>query len=125
MRFTNAHLLSLSAAAASAHDVVCFRFEETAPVEFIRDGIDYLRRGKETDMAHLDPDMCWRVSCSYDTAISWCNPDKEKDKSMSFFHIAEGAQVIIDECAYMKGAAMAGIVDHPDKWQVIVHKDKC
>ncbi|KAL4796975.1 hypothetical protein BDV19DRAFT_387844 [Aspergillus venezuelensis] len=51
--------------------------------------------------------------------------DKEHDKFMSFFHIAEVAQVIRDECGYYGGATSGGIVDHYDKWQVIVHKDDC
>ncbi|KAL4960750.1 uncharacterized protein BDV14DRAFT_204372 [Aspergillus stella-maris] len=127
MRLTNALLPSISAAAAavSAHTVSCFRREDTCLDEFIAEGINWLRAGKETDLAHLDPDMCWRVSCSWGTGISWCNTDKEHDKFMSFFHIAEGAQVIRDECGYYGGATSGGIVDHPDKWQVIVHKDDC
>ncbi|KAL4796965.1 hypothetical protein BDV19DRAFT_68083 [Aspergillus venezuelensis] len=125
MRLTTPLLLSLSAVAVSAHEIACFRFKEKVLTENVNEGIRYLRSGKVQDMAHLDPDMCWRVSCSYNTAISWCNRDKKKYKSMAFVHIAEGAQALVNECGQNDGRYTGGVVDHPDKWQVIVHQDKC
>ncbi|KAH7349739.1 hypothetical protein B0T11DRAFT_332784 [Plectosphaerella cucumerina] len=66
--------------------------------EHIQSGINYLRRVRGKPRAGAGPSKCGRVSCSYNSAIYWCN-DSNKPKTLnSFGSIADGAQYIMGKC---------------------------
>ncbi|KAI9368603.1 hypothetical protein BJX61DRAFT_546373 [Aspergillus egyptiacus] len=91
----------------------------------IIEGIEYLRGvgGKPTLPAH----SCERVSCSWGSAIGWCNDDDKTRSLPSFINISQGARVILNGCSTTDYFNFAGELDHPDKWRVIVVHDgyKC
>ncbi|KAI3393919.1 hypothetical protein diail_3481 [Diaporthe ilicicola] len=96
----------------------------------IGDGIDYLRGLKPGRPANgPGPGACGRVSCSWGSAIYWCNDDDERKELDSWGRIADGAQTIRDTCWYDAGGASLltrGQVFDPEGWNVIVRGgDKC
>ncbi|KAL4926950.1 uncharacterized protein BDV17DRAFT_293062 [Aspergillus undulatus] len=124
MHIINTLLFALSAVMASGHAVRCFTFKDMAMTHHIQEGVKYLRAGDIKSKAHLPADSCSCVSCSYGSAIYWCNTDKHHDKEIGFYNIAEGAQVLIDECNSNDGRYTGGIVDHPDHWQALIFRDE-
>ncbi|PTB40428.1 hypothetical protein M441DRAFT_141907, partial [Trichoderma asperellum CBS 433.97] len=89
--------------------------------EEIKRGIKYLRRvnGRPTNGA--GPGNCGRVSCSYHSAIWWCNDDHQPKTLESFGSIADGAQYIVDHCG--RYYLVSGQVFHKTNWNVIVRED--
>ncbi|EHK44629.1 hypothetical protein TRIATDRAFT_39606, partial [Trichoderma atroviride IMI 206040] len=95
----------------------------------IEDGISYLRgvRGQPTNGP--GPGNCGRVSCSYQSAIWWCNDNSGSKTLQDFGDIADGAEVITDNCqatvvvAGIPEVVTAGQVFYTDAWNVIVRKD--
>ncbi|KAL2848590.1 hypothetical protein BJY01DRAFT_246313 [Aspergillus pseudoustus] len=87
----------------------------------VMSGIKYLRKVK--GRPHLPANSCGRVSCSWDSAIYWCN-DKDHDAYIpSFNNIADGAQVIVNECPRSSSdwATIMGMLTHgADLWRVVV-----
>ncbi|KAL2824483.1 hypothetical protein BDW59DRAFT_162370 [Aspergillus cavernicola] len=87
----------------------------------LRDGIDYLRSiGGTPEEA---PNTCGRVSCSYNTAIYWCNNNDETHYLRSYATIADGAQWLLDTCG--GDGSPGGEVYTPDNWGVRVVVDAC
>ncbi|KAL4949047.1 hypothetical protein BDW69DRAFT_175261 [Aspergillus filifer] len=112
---------------ASAHTVSCWDLKHAAIFNRIYNGIWYLRDGPEDSVATLDPDMCWRLSCSWGAAISWCNSDKKNRKAVRFHDIARDAQTITDGCFLgIRGEGWRMLDHRPEiNWQVVAHQDDC
>ncbi|KAL2801847.1 hypothetical protein BJX63DRAFT_146361 [Aspergillus granulosus] len=97
--------------------------DRNADMWHIHDGIRYLRKVKGQPVN--DPGQCGRVSCSGNSAIWWCNLDPDHRKVLpSFNNIADGAQVIADNCRRGPNR-VRGKLGHRDRWQVIVQHAKC
>ncbi|KAL4924950.1 uncharacterized protein BDV17DRAFT_273107 [Aspergillus undulatus] len=112
----------------TAHTVKCGNGRGGGDAKAIREGIAYLR--SKGDMTRtLGPGQCERPSCSWNSGIFWCNDDKKHSRTMKMVHMAEGAQVIYDECPSIRGrrGGIGGEVDHPDHWRVKVGyaEDNC
>lgn len=111
-----------------------------AKIDKINDGISYLRKFKLPP--GLEANTCQMVSCSYDSAISWCNDVSNRSSLCStistltldklptlrvlpsFDNIADGAQVILNWCQ-ADWDDVGGVLGHPDSWRVFVDKEKC
>ncbi|KAK3985896.1 hypothetical protein QBC44DRAFT_403397 [Cladorrhinum sp. PSN332] len=94
-------------------------------------GADYLRGLSGQAQRGPGPRSCGRVSCSWSSAIWYCN-DNSYTKYMPWFHIANAAEVLIHECSYFlnEGLWFAGWVTagerwHDDGWFAIVAQDSC
>ncbi|SCO81325.1 uncharacterized protein FRV6_05538 [Fusarium oxysporum] len=99
----------------------------------INQGIPYLRRIKGKPRNGPGPGNCGRVSCSFNSAIWWCN-DNAKSKTLnSFSSIVDGAAFIVKKCYIPdrgppvpgKWNMLSGQAFRNSKWNVIVRKDKC
>ncbi|KAL6230662.1 hypothetical protein BDW75DRAFT_244621 [Aspergillus navahoensis] len=88
----------------------------------IRAGIEYLRKFKLPP--GLKGNTCRVVSCSWDSAIRWCNDRPTLRILPSFDNIADGAQVILDWCQ-KNWKDVGGVLDHYDDWRVFVDKGDC
>ncbi|KAL3482512.1 hypothetical protein BJX99DRAFT_252764 [Aspergillus californicus] len=108
-----------------AHTLTCDNFKNV-PVKRIKEGIKYLRK-ITSHRPHLNANSCERVSCSWDTAIWWCNSDNKYRELPGYYNIAQGAQVIVDNCMRDWIGQISGTLDHPDHWRVEVKYDdnKC
>ncbi|KAL4750663.1 hypothetical protein BDW72DRAFT_193734 [Aspergillus terricola var. indicus] len=93
-----------------------------AKADKIRDGINYLRKFKLPP--GLEGNTCKVVSCSFDSAIRWCNDLPTLRVLPSFDNIADGAQVILDWCQ-KNWKDVGGVLDHHDGWRVFVDKGNC
>ncbi|KAK3988489.1 hypothetical protein QBC44DRAFT_370938 [Cladorrhinum sp. PSN332] len=92
----------------------------------IREGISYLRGLSGQASRGPGPRNCVRVSCSYNSAIWYCN-DNSFTKEMPWFHIANAAQVLVDQCSWEAhfGTGTAGERWHDDRWFAIVGEEGC
>ncbi|KAL2836231.1 hypothetical protein BJX68DRAFT_273587 [Aspergillus pseudodeflectus] len=99
-------------------DIHCWR-DEGVQKKYLRSGIKYLR--KVRGRPYLPPKKCSRVSCSYLSAIEWCN-DREHDDFYlpSFNNIADGAQVILNICGKDSERIKGWLGHGDDKWRVNV-----
>ncbi|KAK1248934.1 hypothetical protein MKX08_007154 [Trichoderma sp. CBMAI-0020] len=96
----------------------------------IDDGVSYLRgvRGQPTNGP--GPGNCGRVSCSYQSAIWWCNDNSQSKTLQDFGAIADGAEFIAYNCnaavtvAGIPEVVTAGQIFYTDAWNVIVRKDR-
>ncbi|KAL4779697.1 hypothetical protein BJX76DRAFT_351572 [Aspergillus varians] len=104
------------------HNLQCIPAIEaqSARADHIIEGIRHLREtgGRPTLGAH----KCEQVSCEWGDVIIWCNDAKTTRSLPSYTNIADGAQVIFNGCKYLDSGnnGFGGILDHPDKWRVIV-----
>ena len=54
--------------------------------------------------------MCGQVSCSWHSAIYWCNDEDEHGLRLkNFADIADGARAVLDECSHSEDGSVAGI----------------
>ncbi|KAG8409375.1 hypothetical protein J3459_017553 [Metarhizium acridum] len=93
------------------------------PAEYgaIGSGISYLKTLRGSPRYGPGPGACGRVSCSYDSAIWWCNDNRKPFSVHSWLDIADGAGEIFrkcKECDRLLGQAFA-----EQHWNVIVRKD--
>ncbi|KAI1261267.1 hypothetical protein F5Y18DRAFT_431350 [Xylariaceae sp. FL1019] len=94
----------------------------------IRSGINYLKKLKTTCRNGPGPLNCGRISCSWNSAIYWCN-DKATDSQVydcSMF--AEYAQHVRDKCGYKQGKnhhLVWGQARDTDDFRVVVGSDSC
>ncbi|PVI05988.1 hypothetical protein DM02DRAFT_623677 [Periconia macrospinosa] len=95
----------------------------------ILDGISYLKGVGGTPTMGPGPGACGRVSCSYDSAIYWCNDAQSSFSLPGFSTIAAGAQAIIDNCkdnpntfAPLTGQVFAKFLQD---WNTVVRGDRC
>ncbi|KAK4646121.1 hypothetical protein QC761_207555 [Podospora bellae-mahoneyi] len=89
----------------------------------IGQGVSYLRG--LSGRASNNPGKCGRVSCSYHTAIYWCNADTV-DKEVEWNAIADGAYDVCRNCEKQddKGVYHAkGTVTFKEKFSVTVKED--
>lgn len=66
----------------------------------ISQGIDYLRGVAGRPTEGPGPGKCGRVSCSDNSAIWWCNDNRNTFSLPSFNTIADCAQVLVNTCSY-------------------------
>ncbi|KAI9147220.1 hypothetical protein HJFPF1_13254 [Paramyrothecium foliicola] len=97
----------------------------------IREGIAYLRGVGGRPRLRAGPGSCDRVSCSYKSAIWWCNDNHFEKEIGSFSDIANAAVVIINECQQFvyaqqyTGWYSSGQRFHNDLLNVIIRGDDC
>lgn len=128
--------------------VSCFGRWQPADGWHIYEGIEYLARlsGKPTNGP--GPGNCGRVSCSFNSAIWWCNDvsvtflvgylvlgltvsfdQAPQTKTLaSFFSIASGAGAINRQCVRgnpLINPKVGGQAFHPTNWNVIVNGEWC
>ncbi|KAH7635612.1 hypothetical protein B0T09DRAFT_298305 [Sordaria sp. MPI-SDFR-AT-0083] len=104
-----------------------------AQVKYISEGIQYLKEPAHSGHPKLGPALngnvpCDRVSCSWDSAIFWCNEDPENSKELPGYDtIAEATHKIMKECEIYNelGSYILGHVHLKDQWSVVVKYDKC
>ncbi|KAH8879273.1 hypothetical protein GQ53DRAFT_854953 [Thozetella sp. PMI_491] len=96
----------------------------------IRDGVAYLNSISGTPTNGPGPGNCGRVSCSYQSAIWWCNDETVSLSLPGFASIAAGAQAILDNCpdwANLQGGVLNGQVfaQFLQNWNVIIDSASC
>ncbi|KAL2813072.1 hypothetical protein BDW59DRAFT_167617 [Aspergillus cavernicola] len=92
------------------------------------EGIMYLEDVDGRPTEGPGPGECSRVSCSWDSAIWWCNDTRETKSLRSFNDIAIGVQAIWSECSFREpgyNMVVSGQAFHKTNWNVIVRKDSC
>ncbi|KAK1660161.1 hypothetical protein BDP55DRAFT_732700 [Colletotrichum godetiae] len=87
-------------------------------------GAKYLRGVKGKPHHPPGPNTCARVSCSWKSAIWWCNHAQTPRDLDSFGLIADGADHIIQGCQ-TNGEWTNGQTWHKDDWSVIVGRANC
>ncbi|KAK3986178.1 hypothetical protein QBC44DRAFT_248763 [Cladorrhinum sp. PSN332] len=104
---------------------------EWASMVRIEQGIRYLQGVSGRPTLGPGPARCSRVSCSYDSAIYWCNDNTHEFSLNTFRDIANGAQVIINDCTPYRGPQypdsifIRGQRFHGNLWNAIVRYDPC
>ncbi|KAL4887678.1 hypothetical protein BJY04DRAFT_212707 [Aspergillus karnatakaensis] len=88
-------------------------------------GAEYLKKLKGKPHLRAGPHVCKKVSCSWDTAIWWCNDNNHAKTLPSFRNIGDGATVIRDRCYRKTSRRISGELHHQDKWSVKVFGDDC
>ncbi|KAE8135101.1 hypothetical protein BDV38DRAFT_294917 [Aspergillus pseudotamarii] len=90
----------------------------------IEEGIRYLHSVPGQPTNGPGPGNCGRVSCSYNSAIWWCNDNTSPKTLPGFYNIAQGAQVVINQCD-PTGVYVSGEENHADKWRAVVRYNVC
>ncbi|KAK0672293.1 hypothetical protein QBC41DRAFT_353561 [Cercophora samala] len=101
----------------------------------IEDGITYLSRLSGTAMNGPGPENCGRVSCSYNSAIIWCN-NNNFYKELQWKQIADAARYesgricadkpfVEGEGDTFLGLKVKGHADYDDGWYVVIRGDWC
>ncbi|KAL2851099.1 hypothetical protein BJY01DRAFT_261128 [Aspergillus pseudoustus] len=108
--------------------LVCGQWPE-ADVPHIMSGIRYLNGVAGRPGNGPGPGNCGRVSCSYGSAIWWCNDSDQAKQLESYRSIADGAQAVLQSCSYDGGFSFSNKVTgqafHETSWNVIVRGDEC
>ncbi|KAL3456134.1 hypothetical protein BJX64DRAFT_271222 [Aspergillus heterothallicus] len=115
-------LIKAVRALAKRHTVSC-NVGPITDIKRVLTGVEKLRKKKGSP--HAMAKQCVRTWCKKGTSIGWCN-DSDGERSLpSYNNIADGIQVILNECkaseATMIEGGISGELDHPDKWRAIVH----
>ncbi|KAM7202260.1 hypothetical protein V8F33_002977 [Rhypophila sp. PSN 637] len=97
---------------------------ETANVGRIREGISHLKGVPGKPANSPGPGSCGRVSCSYQSAIWWCNDNKFTKTLDSFGAIGDCAQTIIDAC-HPTNDKIVGQNFKDGNWNCIIRRDNC
>ncbi|KAK4449043.1 hypothetical protein QBC34DRAFT_380525 [Podospora aff. communis PSN243] len=100
-----------------------------ASVAAIRDGVSYLRGVPGIPTNGPGPGACGRVSCSYNSAIYWCN-DNNFAKSVTWDGIANSAYRITEVCPHTKRGSypypqVSGQNFELSKWNTLVKEEPC
>ncbi|KAI7777965.1 hypothetical protein LA080_002877 [Diaporthe eres] len=106
----------------------CGRFDAAKAVP-IWEGINHLNHVSGTPVSRPGPGTCGRVSCSYNSAIWWCN-DKDTERSLSSYHeIANSVQLLTMNCTYWSESHLepqvSGQQFHVDKWSTVIKGAIC
>ncbi|KAG6086019.1 hypothetical protein E4U15_000979 [Claviceps sp. LM218 group G6] len=103
--------------------VVCTNSGVWKPAKAVRilEGIDYLSKISAKLTLGPGPGKCSRVSCSYKSAIWWCNNRTKELILNNFDPIISAARAILKDCE--KHGTVCGQADMPPEWQVIVRQD--
>ncbi|KAK3488658.1 uncharacterized protein B0T23DRAFT_413815 [Neurospora hispaniola] len=97
-------------------------------------GIEYLNNVPGTPANGPGPGNCGRVSCSYESAIYWCNDNPDVKSLDSYGSIGWAAQFVLNshnrDCATIWGElpednGVKGRVFVKGNWNVVVRKDDC
>ncbi|PSR82213.1 hypothetical protein BD289DRAFT_371632, partial [Coniella lustricola] len=97
-----------------------------ANVHRLYQGIAYLNGIPGFPSNGPGPGTCGRVSCSYSSAIYWCNDNKETKVLDGFHDIGDGVLLIIDQCMAASDHVLAdGQQFFQDGWNVIARYDSC
>ncbi|KAI1395053.1 hypothetical protein F4819DRAFT_506214 [Hypoxylon fuscum] len=91
----------------------------------IEEGIDYLK-GK-TGRCYIGPGprFCSRLSCSYHSAIYWCN-DQDQAVWIDCDRWTSYAQMIVDQCSVEDSSqTVRGQVFDTDNWNIMVGYGDC
>ncbi|KAK4220884.1 hypothetical protein QBC38DRAFT_462096 [Podospora fimiseda] len=92
----------------------------------IIDGVAYLWGLSGQASRGPGPRSCGQVACSWSSSIWYCN-NNSFTKTMPWVHIANAAQVLINECSYDDGFPNGWMVRgerwHNDGWFAIVSKN--
>ncbi|KAK4675920.1 hypothetical protein QC764_506440 [Podospora pseudoanserina] len=87
-------------------------------------GINYLRSITGKPKNGPGPNNCGRVSCSWNSAIYWCNDDTV-EKELTWNDIADGASAVNEACKTNRGHDSKGRGSYDDHWNVLVRGDVC
>ncbi|KAK0726641.1 hypothetical protein B0T21DRAFT_293327 [Apiosordaria backusii] len=88
-------------------------------------GIKYLRGLDGIPKNGPGPGNCGRVSCSYGSAIYWCN-ENNFEKEVTWNGIADGAEELLTHCKTSEmWTNVKGQVNYKDNWNVVVYADPC
>ncbi|KAK4172733.1 hypothetical protein QBC36DRAFT_294066 [Triangularia setosa] len=91
----------------------------------IWEGIIYLRQLNDTAKNGPGPENCGRVSCSYNSAIIWCN-NNDDDKELKWRDIADASAYVVAKCAPDDTMFVKGHGDYTkDGWYVVLRGDWC
>ncbi|KAL4797519.1 hypothetical protein BDV19DRAFT_387322 [Aspergillus venezuelensis] len=100
--------------------------ESTANRKRIEEGIDYLRKHKgQVTVTTYPRYRCSRVSCSYNSAIVWCNESKVDLTLGSTKPIADAAFYVLDHCNHPKKDQVKGRLVYPGVWRTILQGADC
>ena len=137
---------SLNKRAFDSAGFFCFGRWNPCSSNRIREGIAYLRRVGGLPSRGPGPGNCARVSCSWSSAIWWCNDvswfsiseilsyinkiSKDpvgKTLQGGFGDIADGAAFLVDNCEWNQAPIVAGQAFATTNWNVVVRydTDKC
>ncbi|KAE9363258.1 hypothetical protein N431DRAFT_564814 [Stipitochalara longipes BDJ] len=105
-----------------------WNFAEAVAIE---DGVDYLIGLDATLTNGPGPGNCGRISCSYNSAIYWCN-DNDEDYSVNSAYIATFAQDMLKYCQHCTGTPTGQFCvvggqefEYDDNYNVIVRDASC
>ncbi|KAK8127860.1 hypothetical protein PG984_008968 [Apiospora sp. TS-2023a] len=90
----------------------------------IQDGINYLRRVPGKPSEGPGPGNCGQVSCSYNSAIWWCNESPVTKTLKSWDMIANAAQFMLQNCDYV-GGLISGQNFDSDNWSTNIGHARC
>ncbi|KAK4194376.1 hypothetical protein QBC40DRAFT_188319 [Triangularia verruculosa] len=91
----------------------------------IWEGIEYLRKLNDTAKNGPGPDNCGRVSCSWNSAIVWCN-NNNFEKELRWNDIADASAYVILKCALDETVSVKGRGDYTKEgWYVVLRSDWC
>ncbi|KYK55794.1 hypothetical protein DCS_07758 [Drechmeria coniospora] len=96
------------------------KFAHKGPIE---EGIKYLRGLSGAPSSSPYGLRCARVSCSYDSAIWWCNGSAGEKTLGGWDWIANSAQRIVDTCA--SGADKVSGRSYEDEWSTFIQGANC
>ncbi|KAK4202035.1 hypothetical protein QBC40DRAFT_322577 [Triangularia verruculosa] len=90
-------------------------------------GIVYLTHLSGTAKNGPGPGNCGRVSCSYGSAIYWCNEDSV-EKELQWLQIADGAHQVVVKCQVQDDKGVwktKGQANYNTHWNVVDRRDDC
>ncbi|KAL4956668.1 hypothetical protein BDW69DRAFT_181340 [Aspergillus filifer] len=125
--FSPSTVIDVLKAAADQKVLSCSKASEsTANRKRIEEGIDYLRKRKgQVTVTTYPTYRCSRVSCSYNSAIFWCNESKMDLTLDSTKPIADAAPYVLDNCNYPKRDQVKGHAVYPGAWRTILQGSDC
>ncbi|OHF03595.1 hypothetical protein CORC01_00914 [Colletotrichum orchidophilum] len=107
-------------------NVICNNSPPTNHFPVVAEGVKHLRSVKGQPQASGGPANCGRVSCSYGTAIWFCNDNTHAITLNSFKDIASMTAHISKFCAPNWTTPFSGQAFHPTaNWNVVIHRSGC
>ncbi|KAK7458458.1 hypothetical protein CaCOL14_006893 [Colletotrichum acutatum] len=109
--------------------VNCAGYDDADSKRFAQ-GARYLLDVKGKPTRGPGPGSCGRVSCSWNSAIYWCNmcgnnTGQQAKTLNSFKEISDGAYYVIEKCYRGVGTFVSGRAFHKDTWTVVGRWDRC
>ncbi|KAK4446609.1 hypothetical protein QBC34DRAFT_382959 [Podospora aff. communis PSN243] len=103
----------------------CFQQWPEAWAKRIYEGIVYLDGIEGVPTMDAGPGNCQRVSCSYDSAIYWCNDNLVPLTLQAWRDVAWGAYIIYRQCRDATRDKTSGQVFFLQDWNVVVRGERC